>query len=338
VTFQLADGAAIVNALVGMDVGATTISAGLVTPDGTVLSAVQAATRGAGSPVDVVSMLACALAAEARERGLALQGIGVGLPGLVDATKGMMIDDGNFAPEFARFPLADALEAATGLPAFVDNDVNVLALAERSWGLGRDVDSMALLAIGTGVGGAIIVGDTLLRGHAGAAGEFAHVPTMDGPSCLAGHQGCLAGWVGGHGIAMRARQRVGDSTGSALSRVAGGNPGAIEAIHVFEAAYAGDAVARGIVTEVCAALGMSLAAVMHSVNPELIIVTGGVAGSLAPLEAEILGYAARYAIPRVFATTRVPFVAGDKRRSFVGGAALVLYELGRRSTPNSAAR
>jgi predicted NBD/HSP70 family sugar kinase len=78
---------------------------------------------------------------------------------------------------------------------------------------------------------------------------------------------------------------------------------------------------------------MSLAAVMHSFNPELIVLTGGVAGSLAPLEAEILGYAARYALPRVFATTRVAIVAGDKRRSFVGGAALVLYQVGRRSAP-----
>jgi glucokinase len=323
----------VTSALIGVDVGATTISAGLVAPDGTVLSAVQRATRSAGSPVDAVRAMARELASEARERGLAPQGIGVGLPGLVDATKGMMIDDGNLSPEFALFPLADSLETATGLPAFVDNDVNVLALAERAWGLGRGVDSMALLAIGTAIGGAIIVGDTLVRGHAGAAGEFAHFPAADSPSCLAGHQGCLAGWVGGHGIATRARQRIGDSPSSALSRLAGENSGAIEPIQVFEAAVAGDAVARGIVTEVCAALGMSLAAVMHSFNPELIVLTGGVAGSLAPLEAEILGYAARYALPRVFATTRVAIVAGDKRRSFVGGAALVLYQVGRRSAP-----
>jgi predicted NBD/HSP70 family sugar kinase len=107
---------------------------------------------------------------------------------------------------------------------------------------------------------------------------------------------------------------------------------------VFEAARDGDAVATGIVTEVCAALSMSLAAIMQTVNPELIVVTGGVAGSLVPLEAEIRRHAGRYALPRAFATTRVAIVPGDKRRSFVGGAALVPYELGRRSTPSSAAR
>jgi predicted NBD/HSP70 family sugar kinase len=144
--------------------------------------------------------------------------------------------------------------------------------------------------------------------------------------------------VGGHGIAVRARELARDYPDSALWRLAGGNPGTIEAIHVFEAAGAGDLIARGIVTELCAALGMSLAAVMHSVNPELIIVTGGVARSLAPLEAEILGHAARYALPRVFATTRVAIVAGDKRRSFMGGAALVLYQVGRRSGPVATAR
>jgi glucokinase len=331
---------AIVNVLIGVDVGATTISAGLVTPEGTVLSAVQAVTRGAGSPLDAVRKLARDLASEARERGLAPQGVGVGLPGLVDATKGMMVNDGNFAPEFALYPLADSLEAATGLPAFVDNDVNVLALAERAWGLGRDVDSMVLLAIGTGIGGAIIVGDRLVRGHAGVAGEFGHLPSaVDGPPCRAAHSGaCVAGWVGGHGIAMRARERAGDAAGSALWRLAGGSAHAIDAGLVFEAARAGDAVASAIVTEVCAAVAMSLAAVMHTVNPELIIVTGGVAGSLAPLEAEIRRHIDRHALPRVLETTRVAIAAGDKRRSFLGGAALVLYEVGRRSAPMSSAR
>lgn len=327
------------SALIGVDVGATTISAGIVTPDGTVLSAVQAATRGAGSPLDTVRTLARDLASEARERGLAPQGVGVGLPGLVDATKGMMVNDGNFAPEFALYPLADLLEAATGLPAFVDNDVNVLALAERAWGLGRDVGSMALLAVGTGVGGAVTVGDTLVRGHAGAAGEFAHIPMQaDGPRCLAGHGGCLIGWIGGHGIAERARQRLGNQTGSTLWRLAGGHPEAIEATLVFEAARAGDAVASAIVAEVCAGLGMGLAAIMHSVNPELIVVTGGVARSLAPLEPEIRSHAARHALPGVFETTRIAIVASDKRRSFVGGAALVLYQLGHRDATTSAPR
>jgi glucokinase len=323
-----------------VDVGATTISAGLVTRDGEVLSASQAPTRGGDPAPDTVERLARDLVSEARERGFAPEGIGVGLPGLVDATKGMMVDTGNLAPELALVPLADRLEAATGLPVFVDNDVNVLALAERAWGLGRGVDSMVLLAIGTGLGGAFVGGDMLIRGHAGTAGEFAHIPAqVDGSSCRAGHHGgCLVGWVGGHGIAMRARQSLGDPASSILSRLAGGNLDAIDAPLVFAAARAGDVAAGAIVADACNAVGMCLAAVMQTVNPELIIVTGGVAGSLVPLEAEIRRHTARYALPRAFETTRVAIVAGDKRRSFVGGAALVHYELGRRCAPASAAR
>ena len=198
---------------------------------------------------------------------------------------------------------------------------------------------MSLLAIGTSIGGATLVGDTLLRGHIGAAGEFAHIPMHgDGLPCLAAHGGCQGGWLGGQGIAVRARQRVADSPGSVLWRLAGGTPAAIEATQVFEAARAGDAVAKNIVTEVCVAVGMTLAAVMHSVNPALVVVTGGVAKSLVPLESEIRRHAARYALPRVFATTRIAIVAGDKRRSFVGGAALVPYEVGRRAASISATR
>lgn len=316
------------DALIGVDVGATSISAGLVTRDGEVSMVVRAASRGNGptTAVDTVLALVRGLVAEARDRSIALEGVGIGLPGLVDAEKGMMIDAVNLMPEFAHVPLVQLLHAATGLPVYVDNDVNVLALGEHRFGVGRGADSLVALAIGTGPGGAIIIGNRLVRGHSGCAGEFGHIPMgLDGPPCVCGGHGCLNLWVGGHAIAERARNG-GRVTSSMLGALAGGDVSRITAEMVFRAASAGDTVARTIVEEACRALGFGLATIVNSLNPEVLVVTGGVATSLVAIEDEVRGHAARYALPRALAGTRIHIVPGDKRRTLVGGAALVLYE------------
>ena len=320
------------NALIGVDVGATAISAGLVTRDGEVSMVVRAASRGNGptTAVDTVLALVRGLVAEAGDRGIALEGVGIGLPGLVDADKGMMIDAVNLMPEFAHVPLAQLLHAATGLPVYVDNDVNVLALGEHFFGLGRGAHSLVVLAVGTGPGGAIVIGDRLVRGHSGCAGEFGHIPIdLDGPPCVCGGHGCLNLWVGGQAIAEKARNGRRAAQSSMLVALAGGDASRITAEMVFSAASAGEAVARTIVEEACRALGVGLATIVNSLNPEVLVVTGGVAASLVALEDEVRGHTARYALPRALAGTRIHIVPGDKRRTLVGGATLVLYELQR---------
>jgi len=323
-------------AVVGIDVGATTTSAGLITRDGEILAFAQTPTRttGEGTPVDIALALVSELTARARGRGIALAGIGVGLPGLVDAEKGMMIYAVNHVPEFAHLPLADLLRDSTGLTSFVDNDVNVLALGEHRFGAGRGADSLVVLAIGTGVGGAVIIGDTLIRGHAGCAGEFGHsIIDPRGLLCRCGNRGCLNAWAAGMSIAERGRERAVAAPRSTLMDLAGGDPNGITAELVFRAASAGDAAAGDIVAEACHALGVALGAIMSGINPEVIVITGGVAESLVPLAGEIRRHAATFALPQAVASTTIHLVPGDKRRTVLGGAALFLYEVDRRRTP-----
>jgi glucokinase len=306
------------NALIGVDVGATTISAGIVASDGEVLSAHSEPSRAAGpaSPVERVLALVTRLVDEAGARAIRLDGIGIGLPGLVDVDKGMMIDTANPMAVFAQVPLAAVLREATGLPVHVDNDVNVLALGEAAFGAGRGADSLVVLALGTGFGGAVVVEDRLVRGHSGCAGEFGHIPIqLDAAPCACGGHGCLNLWVGGDAIAAKARAAMGVPD--------------ITTEMVFRAAAAGDARARRIVDGTCAALGVGVASIVNSLNPEVVVITGGVAASLVPLEPAIRGRIARHALPRALAGTRIHIVPGDKRRTLVGGAALVLYELQR---------
>ncbi len=323
--------------MVGVDVGGTTISAGLVDAAGGILSVVQRATHaaGPGTAVDTLLTVVEEVVSGARDRGLSLEGIGVGLPGLVDADKGMMFSTSNCAPEFAQVSLAELLRAGTGLPAFVDNDVNVLALGEWTFGLGRGAAALVVLALGTGVGAGLIIGDRLVRGVGGAAGEFGHVPiNFDGPRCACGGRGCLAVYVGGSQMAAEARRRVEREPGSRLLALASGDTAAITSELVFRTAREGDALARAIVEQACEALGAGLAVIVNGLNPELVVVTGGVADSLVSLEGEIRQRAGQYALAEALASTRIRIVGSDKRRTVLGGAALVLYELGRRRDPS----
>ncbi len=318
--------------LIGVDVGCTTLSGGLVTPDGHVLSAVQAPTSlGSGTVVHTILGIVTDLHAEAQTRGLALEAVGVGIPGLVDGERGMLLHSaGAHVADLHGVPLAERISAKTGVPAFVDNDVNVLALGEWMFGLGRGAAACVVLAVGSAVGAGIILDGRLVRGKSGYAGELGHAPIdFNGPPCPCGGRGCLSLYVGGEYLAAEARQRITREPSSLLA-LAGGEAGAITAEAVFAAAAAGDGLARGMVDRACRALGAGIAIAVNGLNPEVVVVTGGVVKSLLPLQGEIIRRAGEYALADSLAGTTIHFVPGHKSQTVRGGAALVLYERARR--------
>ena len=306
---------------IGVDVGGTTVAAGLVTADGQVLEHVQAPThaRGPGSALETIVEVLDRLRDRARARGVAVSGVGVGIPGTVDAERGVVGVDVNYVPELAGAPLAERLGARVDAPVFVDNDVNALVLAEWTWGAGRGARSLVMLALGTGVGGGIVLDGRLQRGAAGSAGELGHVPiAFDGPPCVCGGRGCLKAFVSGTDIARRAEERFGRPVGAA---------------EVFQLAATGEAEAAAIVDGVCRALGAGLAVIVNGLNPERVLLAGSVAKSLRPLEARIRASLADYAFATAIAATRLEILSLDKDATVRGGAALVRYESDRRRTP-----
>jgi glucokinase len=323
-----------VNVLLGVDVGASTISGGLVTDDGEVLAATERPTHvdGPGTALATLVRLVDDLRARAETRGLSPVAIGVGLPGIVDAERGVMVDDGNYLPELARMPVAERLVATTGLPVFADNDVNAHALGAWMFGPGRGARSLLLLAIGTGIGGGVIVDGILVRGARSCAGEIGHITVdRDGSRCACGRYGCAGALVGGRAIEAEARRRAAAEPASALLGLAGGRLEAITPRVVFAAASRGDRVAASIVDRVLEALGAALGAAMNVLDPELIIVTGGVANSLVGLEAEVRRHTARFTLPPAFASARILIVPSGKHETVRGGAALARYEHARRT-------
>jgi predicted NBD/HSP70 family sugar kinase len=318
--------------VIGVDVGASTISAGLVCPDGTVFSTAQAPTHGGDPVADTIFCLIDRALASARDLSLQVAGIGVGLPGLVDVEKGCMRSM-PFASltELGDVPLATLIHERSGHPVFVDNDVNALALGEWMFGLGRGASSLVTVAIGTGIGGGLILDRRLVRGHLHSAGEIGHLAvSLTGPRCVCGSIGCLAKYVAGGMISERARERLARYPESVVLAQAGGDPGRISAELLFEAAADGDPLARGVIDEACEALAVGIGALVNLLNPEMIVITGGVATSLAPLQDDIERRVRRRALAATLERTVVRVVPGDKRATVRGGAALVLYEMARR--------
>ncbi len=304
---------------IGVDVGGSTIAAGLVAADGRVLVHVQEPThgRGPGTALDTLLDLLGRLEVLSRARGLEIEGAGIGVPGAVDAELGVIGADIHYVPELAGVPLATVIGTRLGLPVFVDNDVNVLALGEWMFGAGKGASSLVLLALGTGVGGGIVLDARLHRGQGGFGGELGHVPIdFDGRPCICGGRGCLKAYVSGTDIALAGTERLGRE---------------VTAADVFELAASGDAVAVRIVNEVCEALGAGLAVIVNGLNPERLLLAGSVAKSLKPLEQEVRAQVARYAFARALATTRIEILVRDKDATVRGGAALLHYETRRRA-------
>jgi glucokinase len=317
--------------LLGVDVGGTTTAAGLVTRDGQVLSAVETRTHrdGPGTATHMLLALVNDLIAQARDRGVRVDGIGIGVPGIVDMDAGTMRKGIHRIPELTGVPLVDLLQAQTGVPVFVDNDVNALGLGEWTWGPGRGAASMVMLALGTGAGGAIVVDGHLVRGSSGYGGELGHVSVnFDGRRCLCGVRGCLAAYASGYGLAAEYQRRTdGESVGSEEP-----SPDVVpDGEAVFRAADAGDADAREIIEEACRALGAAIGAIANGLNPAVIVLTGGLLKSLAQRERQILDYAAEYGFATALANAAIHFVPGYKNQTVRGGAALVVYEEARRA-------
>ena len=314
--------------MIGVDVGGTTIAAGLVTSDGEVIDERRiAAEPEARATLATVESLIEDL--RRRAGGRVVRGIGVGVPGPVDA--GRVAAEVPHAPDLANRPLAELLHARFALPAYVDNDVNALALGEWRFGAGQGVRSLVVLAAGTGFGCGIILEGRLVRGVNGFGGEFGHTPVkFDGPRCWCGGRGCLAIYASGRGIAEAARARVAADPAAALVAAAG-EVEAITTALVFRLAAAGDPTAAAVVDEACRALGAMIATMVNGLNPEAIVVTGGVAESLVALDKRILAAAAEYAFPRALGAARITIVPADKRTTMRGAAALVAYELERNS-------
>ena len=281
--------------VVGVDVGGTKVLGGLVDVDGR-------AHRVHRVPTPSLSAAETADAAVAVVRRLQVDNevvaVGLGAAGLVDAARTGVA----FAPNLVwrDEPLRDQIAERVGLPVVVENDANAAAWAEHRFGAGRGAQHLLLLTLGTGIGAGVVLGGRLLRGASGAAGEPGHVRHVpDGWRCGCGNRGCWEQYASGRAVVRAAREIAlqAPTYGHRLLHAVDGDVEALDGSVVTALAREGDAAARECVEQVGRALGVGLADLVAVLDPEVVLVGGGLsdAGDLlldparAALAASLLG-------------------------------------------------
>lgn len=263
--------------LVGVDLGGTQIRALLADAHGRKLGRASTLTRPGEGPEAVIQRIEETVReAVGNIPWHRVQGIGVGAPGPVDASAGLVVDPPNL-PGWRDVPLRRIMADIFGLPVCLGNDANLAALAERRYGAGVGVDNMVYMTISTGIGGGIIAGGELLLGARGLAGEIGHQTLVDdGPLCACGKRGHLEALASGPAIARVAQEEAAGGRDNRILQLAGGVIDAIDARLVAQAADEGDPTAQAIIRQAATYVGIGLANVCNVLNPELIVIGGGV--------------------------------------------------------------
>jgi glucokinase len=309
-----------------LDVGNTRLTAAVVNGRGETLAHwEQANPRAEGAAAGLAALQA--MVARAREQAPEAAAIGIGFGGPVDLSTGL-IRRSHHTSGWEGVALAEVLGAASGLPAYLDNDANAGGLGEALFGAGRGVDSLLYVNVGTGIGGAVIIGGHIHHGAHSNAGEIGHVVvTLDfGPVCTCGKLGCLEAWASGDALGAAARQAAdeGRLAGSSLAATAAED---LTGRSVATAASAGDAAALAILQTAGRYLGVALAAAANVLDPALVVVGGGVSEGNPPyLEAARQSFAACATPPVAAGTAVVPALLGYQA-GVVGAAAIALQAL-----------
>lgn len=252
------------NFIIGIDLGGTNTKIGLLTAKFKIKDKIIFPTQkfaGRDNLIDAVVSGVQSLLNKHKIKRTSVDGIGIGLPGPIDGRAGIV----HYLPNIAGWRnvrLANIIRRKTGLPVFIDNDANLITLAEFSLGAGRGSENIVCLTLGTGVGGGIIVKGKLYRGSSSSAGEAGHIPLgFDGAQCGCGARGCLESYIGNQHILKKARKSFGNISLEALSQKA--KSGNRKAIKIWQ--------------DIGAYLGLALSGIVNFFNPDCIVIGGGVA-------------------------------------------------------------
>ena len=313
--------------MIGVDIGGTKVAAGFVDQRGTMGEHLRVAMNPRGTAEEGFAAVTTAIDGLFKRRN-AVPGkefpIGICAPGPLDPRTGVVLNPPN-VPCWRNFRLADEILARYGVAAKVDNDANAAALAESLWGAGQGFGNVFYACIGTGIGTGIILDGEIFHGRTGAAAEGGHVSIdFHGPRCNCGKRGCIEALASGTAIARRAREAVtaDQNRGAAMLALAGGELAEIRSETVDAAAKAGDALAQEILAETMELLAAWLGNIVDLLEPEVMILGGGVAEMLRPHFSEIQERMKKWCVNARYA--EIPLVAAHygENSGIAGGAAL----------------
>lgn len=263
---------------IGIDVGGTNVKIALVTGEGQIVYSNSVPTRaemGYEYTVNNIKGAIYELMKETKTETKDIEGIGFGFPGQVDCDNGIVKLLPNI-PGWVNVPIAKLIEDEFHIPTRIDNDARCAALGELYAGAGKGCKNLVCVTVGTGVGSGLIINGKVVRGASNAAGEIGHIKLQmhDGPMCGCGDTGCMEAFVSAPSIVAMAKDYINGGKSAKFRELA--NP-EISAYIVAEAAKAGDKVAQRIFKKMGEYLGIGLASVVNLLNPERVIIGGGVA-------------------------------------------------------------
>lgn len=268
--------------ILGVDIGGTKVAVGLVDHGGRILSQSRKPMVANESAEAGLNAVTSAIDSIMPPGGV--HSIGICSPGPLDPRTGIVLNPPNL-PCWRDFPLAEKIVAKYRVPVKVDNDANAAALAETRWGAARGYRYVFYATLGTGIGTGIVFDGAIYHGHTGSAGEGGHV-TIDyhGPICNCGKRGCIEILAAGPAIGARARAKVAaePSVATRMLDLVDGNAAAITSQQVREAFESGDAMARQVLEDTAHLLTIWLGNIVDLLDPDVIVIGGGVAAMLQP--------------------------------------------------------
>lgn len=265
---------------IGVDMGGTNLRIAAVSPEGQLLEKINLSTNMSARPDDLVDAMCDALQRLTKEHSGTgnLLGAGFGIAGIIDLEAGVVRKSANM-PTWCNYPVRDAIERRLGTRIFLENDAKVHALGEQWLGAARGAREMALLTLGTGIGGAIVLDGKIFHGLHGMAGEFGHVTIEpEGVRCGCGNRGCAERYASATAIVRMAREAIAAGNAPGLAKAASAQP-EFTAKMIYDLAVQGDEPARHIFQSFGRALGILLADIVNVLNLKMYVIGGGVASA-----------------------------------------------------------
>jgi glucokinase len=261
---------------IGIDLGGSKLRGGLLSPGGQLAARIEVQTEAWKGSTGVLANLKGVVSRLLDSTDPArVSGIGIAAAGQIHPKTHAVV----YAPnlEWENVPLRDEIEAAFGMPVYVENDARAAAWGEYRFGVGRGAQSLIAVFVGTGVGSGSVVDGILLQGAGNAAGELGHTQVVpDGVACACGRLGCVEAYASGRGLARRLTAALAAGGATSLQAATRGEPARVTAALVAREAEAGDALASALWQDAVRFLGQGIANYVTLLNPELLVLGGGV--------------------------------------------------------------
>ena len=266
--------------VVGVDIGGTNVKVAILDLKGRIYRKKVFSTKEFSKKNELINELTRNIKAaiyENRLKAKDILGIGIGVPGLIDSRQGIIHYLVNIKG-FIKVPLKQIIENKLNIPTFLDNDVNVMCLGELHYGNAKGAKNVVCITLGTGVGGGIVIEGKLYRGASLSAGEVGHVTINEnGPHCNCGNRGCMESYVGNVAITKDAIRRIKKNKKTLIYKLVGGKLSEVTPKVISRAAGKGDRLAKHILKDTGMRIGVGLSTIINILNPEKIMIGGGVA-------------------------------------------------------------